>query len=107
VAALFGAPNDGCVIGLAELFAIVSLNTLPGVGGTAAGEPTEPTLNANEEAPFPGSGFVVSDPALKEKRGFVVGKLAAANDGGLACAPPPGAPNRSMEFPVAPFDDCP
>ena len=70
------------------------------------------TLNPNTGAPFPGSGFVMSDPALKVKPGFVVGRLVAANDGGLvvppcACTPPLGAPNRAMEFPVAPFVDCP
>jgi hypothetical protein len=91
----------------------VSLNTLPGVGGTAAGvELAELALNVNTGAPFPGSGFVVSDPALKEKSGLVVGKLAGANEGGLtvppcACVPPLGAPNIIMESPVAPSVDRP
>jgi hypothetical protein len=65
---------------------------------------------------FPGSGFdsgfVGSDPPLKERKGFAAGKLVGTNDGGLAappcaCAPPLGAPNRAMEFPVVPVVDCP
>ena len=74
-------------------------------------ELAELTLNANEGAPFPGSGFVVSDPALKVKPGFIVGRFGAANDGCLGIPPcalsPLGAPNRVMESPVAPFVDCP
>lgn len=82
------------------------------MGGTATGvELEEPTLNEKPEVPFPGSGFVVSD-ALNEKKGFVVGKLVGANDGGLvappcACVPAFGAPNRVVVLPVAPAVDCP
>jgi len=69
-----------------------------------------PTLNENAVAPFPDSGFVVSDPALNEKKGFVVGKLVGANEGGLvdppcACVPALDAPNRVVVFPVAPAVD--
>ena len=58
------------------------------------------------EAPLPGSGFfslLVSDPAPKEKRGFVVGMFADANNGGLAVAgvPPLGTPNNIVELPLA------
>lgn len=70
-----------------------------------------PLLNENPVAPFPGSGFVVSDPPLNEKKGFVVDKLVGANDGGLAvppcaCVPALGAPNSVVVFPVTPVD-CP
>lgn len=69
-------------------------------------------MNENPGVPFPGSGFVVSGPALNEKKGFVVGKLVDANDGGLVappCAfvPALGAPNRVVLFPVTPTVDCP
>jgi hypothetical protein len=69
-------------------------------------------LNEKPEAAFPGSGFVVSDPALNEKTGFVVDKLVGANDDGLvappcACAPALGTPNSVVVFPVAPVVDCP
>jgi len=45
----------------------------------------------------------VSDPALNEKKGFVVDKLAGANDGGLVAPPCACVP----VFPVAPAVDCP
>ena len=115
-AALFGAPNDGCVIGsaLSELFEAILLNTLPGVGGTAAGvELEEPPLNENVvAAPFSGSAFAVSDPPLNERMGFVVDKPVGANDSGLftptcACVPTLGAPNRVVVFPVTPAVECP
>lgn len=82
------------------------------MGGTAAGvELEEPALNVNVGAPFPGSGFVVSDPALNEKKGFVVDELGANDDGLVAppcaCVPALGAPNRVVVFPVAPAMDCP
>jgi hypothetical protein len=103
-----GAPNDGCDMGSAfwELFAAASLNTLPGVGGTAAGaELAGLVLNVNTEALFPGSaGFVpllASGPAPKEKRGFAV-VLAGPNAGGLnisfwACFPPLVTPNKPVD----------
>ena len=57
----------------------------------------------------------MSDPALKEKKGFVVDELVGANDVGLvappappcACVPALGGPNRVVVFPVAPAADCP
>jgi len=54
----------------------------------------------------------VSDPALKEIKGFAVDKLVGANDGGLvtppACVPALGAPNRVVVlFPAAPAVGCP
>jgi hypothetical protein len=54
----------------------------------------------------------VSGPDLNEKKGFAVGKLVGANDGGLvvppcACVPALGAPNKVVVFPVAPAVDCP
>jgi len=71
-----------------------------------------PTLNENVAALFPDSGFAVSDPALKEKRGFAFDELVGANGGGLvappcACVPAVGAPNRVAVFPVAPTVGCP
>jgi len=96
-----------------ELFAAVSLNTLPGVGGTAAGvELAGLVLNVNTEAPFPGSGgfvpLLASGPALKEKRGFAV-VLAGPNAGGFplwACFPPPVTPNKTVDSLFASVD-CP
>jgi len=95
----FGAPNKGCVIG-PELFAAESLNTLPGVGGTAEGvEPDAP--NENVAGAFPVSGFV-PDTAPKEKRGFADG-VADIFEGANALpvsgafAPPLGTPNSVDE----------
>lgn len=50
--------------------------------------------------------------ALNEKKGFVVGKLVGANDGGLvspplACVPAFVAPNRVAVLPDASAVDCP
>jgi hypothetical protein len=109
VAAFFGAPNKGCVIDpeLCGFFAAESLNTLPGVGGTAEGvEPDDP--NANVAGAFPVSNFEFPAPetAPKEKRGFVAGVAeggAVANDIDLALpvsgafAPPLGTPNTVAE----------
>jgi len=85
--------------------AVVSLNTLPGVGGTAGGaELAGLALNVNTEATFPGSGgfvpLLASGPAPKEKRGFAV-VLAGPNAGGLAiplwaCFPPLVTPNNPV-----------
>ena len=89
---------------------MVSLNTLPGVGGTAVGvELAGLGLNENTEAPFPTSCFValvVSVPApLNEKMDFVLDVLAVENGEGLmvppwACVPPPAAGNSTVDVPV-------
>lgn len=79
---------------------VESLNTLPGVGGTAAG------ANLNS-AVFPGSDFVplpVSGTA-KEKKGLGAGMFAVANGDDFklevsvpwAFAPPLGTPNGAAE----------
>ena len=89
---------------------MVSLNTLPGVGGTAVGvELAGLELNVNPEAPFPGSCFlalVVSGPAPpNEKMDFVLDVLAAENGEGLtvppwACVPPLATGNSTVDVPV-------
>lgn len=89
VAPFFGAPNKGCAIG-AELFAVESLNTLPGVGGTTEEvEPGVPKVNGA----FPVSDLGNPVPP-KEKRGG-------------AFAPPLGTPNSVAELTDSFGPDCP
>lgn len=105
VAAFFGAPNKGCVIG-PEFFAAESLNTLPGVGGTAEGvEPDAPNVNGAGAFSVSDFGFPVPGTAPKEKRGFGAG---CANDIDLAL-PVSGAPNSVAELTEAASfgPDCP
>lgn len=89
---------------------MVSLNTLPGVGGTAVGvELAGLGLNVNAEALFPGSCFValvMSGPAPpNEKMDFVFDVLAAENGEGFTvppwvCVPPPATGNSTVDVAV-------
>ena len=89
---------------------MLSLNTLPGVGGTAIGvELAGLELNVNTEAGFPGSCFVallVSGPVPpNEKMDFILDVLAVENGDGLtvplwACVPPPVTGNSTVDVPV-------
>jgi len=114
-AAFFGAPNKGCAIGpeLCKFFAAESLNTLPGVGGTAEGVEPPDVPNVNVAGAFPVSDFEfpVPDAALKEKKGFVAGAgiFPGANDIDFVL-PVSGAftPNSVAELTGASFEpDCP
>ena len=98
---------------LCEFFAAESLNTLPGVGGTAEGVEPPDVPNVNVAGAFPVSDFElpVPDAALKEKKGFVAGAgmFPGANDIDLAL-PVSGAftPNSVAELTGASFGpDCP